>query len=30
LKVGTGKYKEVSITLWIIDIFAIGAMFLGH
>jgi adenine/guanine/hypoxanthine permease len=30
LKVGTGKYKEVSLTLWIIDLFAVGALFLGH
>jgi adenine/guanine/hypoxanthine permease len=30
LKVGTGKYKEVSIMLWVIDLFAIGAMFMGH
>jgi hypothetical protein len=26
----TGKYKEVSVTLWIIDLFAVGALFLGH
>lgn len=30
LKVGTGKYKEVSTTLWIIDLFAVGALFWGH
>lgn len=28
LKVFTGKYKEVSVTLWIIDLFAVGALFI--
>ena len=29
LKVGTGKYKEVSLTLWIIDLFAVMALMIN-
>ena len=30
LKVFTGKYKEVSVTLWIIDVFAVGALIVAR